>query len=339
MNFRSAFRFSQNGAQAACPALETPISILGNAPRPQSAVVDGMSVDLEDYFQVEAFAKSIPRSRWPLYPSRVKHNTFRTLELFKEKRCEATFFVLGWIAEREPALIRAVAEAGHEIACHSHLHRPLYTLTPQEFRDDLRRSKAAIEDACGRKVLGFRAPTFSITDKSLWALDVLLEEGFEYDSSIFPIHHDLYGMPGAPRWLHQRESPSGRSIWELPPSTVRIGKTIVPFGGGGYLRLLPMSFTRWAIETTHQRERQPVIVYFHPWELDPEQPRLAGTWKSRFRHYNGLDRTVERLQEILSIGRFQPLIHMVRKFEGRAQTASAEVSLVGQEKVLQAAAS
>jgi len=302
-------------------------------------VQDGMSVDVEDYFQVEAFASTIPRSRWPLFPSRVKRNTLRTLDLFAEKGCVATFFVLGWVAEREPSLIREVAQAGHEIACHSHLHRPLYTLTPDEFREDLRRSKAAIEAACGKSVVGFRAPTFSVTTKSLWALDVLLEEGFKYDSSIFPIHHDLYGMPGAPRWLHQKQAPSGQSIWELPPSTIRIGKTIVPFGGGGYLRLLPMSFTRWAIETTHQRERQPVIVYFHPWELDPEQPRLKGSWKSRFRHYNGLDRTVERLRQILSIGQFQPLIEMVHKLERRPQAASADFHLSVPQKALQVAAS
>jgi polysaccharide deacetylase family protein (PEP-CTERM system associated) len=243
------------------------------------------------------------------------------------------------VAERDPDLIREVAKAGHEIACHSHLHRPLYTLNPAEFREDLRRSKRAIEDACGERVVGFRAPTFSITSKSLWALDVLLDEGFEYDSSIFPIRHDLYGMPGAPRWLHHKQTPSGRSIWEVPPSTVRIGKTIVPFGGGGYLRLLPMSFTRWAIETTHRRERRPVVVYFHPWEIDPNQPRLAGSWKSRFRHYNGLDRTVERLQEILSIGRFQPLIQMVLENLNLGRPAAAAIPLISQEKVLHVAAS
>jgi polysaccharide deacetylase family protein (PEP-CTERM system associated) len=339
MIFRTAIR---NLGVSNAPVISStlaPITIRRAGSNTHSGVVDGMSVDLEDYFQVEAFASRIPRSRWPLFPSRVKRNTMRTLELFAQYRCKATFFVLGWVAEREPALIREVAQAGHEVACHSHLHRPIYTLTPDEFREDLRRSKAAIEDACGVKAVGFRAPTFSITSKSLWALDILVGEGFEYDSSIFPIRHDLYGMPGAPRWLHRKQSPSGRSIWELPPSTIRIGKTIVPFGGGGYLRLLPMSFTRWAIQTTHQRERQPVIVYFHPWELDPEQPRLSGSWKSRFRHYNGLDKTAERVQEILSIGRFQPLIQMVRKFEDRPQTEVAEIPLVAQENALRVAAS
>ena len=275
-------------------------------------VVDGLSVDLEDYFQVEAFASGIPRSRWPMFTSRVRHSTARVLELLERSRCRATFFVLGWVAEREPALIREIAEAGHELACHSHLHRPLYQLTPSEFRDDLRRSRGMIEDVGGTKVVGFRAPTFSVTRKSLWALEVLADEGFEYDSSIFPIRHDRYGIPDAPRWVHERSLPSGQRIWELPLSTVRMGGVNLPFGGGGYLRLLPMSFTRWAIERTHRREGRPVMVYFHPWELDPDQPRLPGSWKSRFRHYRGLAKTEERLQEILSLGTFQPFVNFVR---------------------------
>jgi len=274
-------------------------------------VVDGLSVDLEDYFQVEAFAASVPRSRWPLFNSRSRRNTLRTLELLARNGCRATFFVLGWVAERDPGLIQEVAAAGHELACHSHLHRPLYQLKPSEFREDLRRSRDAIESAAGTRVFGFRAPTFSITEESSWALEILAEEEFEYDSSIFPVHHDLYGMPKAPRWIHLRHLPSGRTIWEIPPSTVRIGGTNIPFGGGGYLRQLPMTFTRWAIKNLHVRERQPVIVYFHPWELDPDQPRIAGNWKSRIRHYRGLDKTAERLNEILSRGTFQPLANLV----------------------------
>jgi polysaccharide deacetylase family protein (PEP-CTERM system associated) len=274
--------------------------------------VDGLSVDLEDYFQVESFASQIPRDRWPSFVSRVRSNTVRVLELLERNRCLATFFVLGWVAEREPALIREIAQAGHEMACHGHLHRPLYQLSPEEFRDDLRRSRGVIEDVSGAKVSGFRAPTFSITEKSLWALNILAEEGFEYDSSIFPIRHDRYGIPDAPRWIHKRMLESGRSIWEFPPSTVRIGRVNVPFGGGGYLRLLPMFFTRWALETTHRRERQSVMVYFHPWEIDPEQPRLSGSWGSRFRHYRGLEKTEERLDELLALGKFQPFINFIR---------------------------
>jgi polysaccharide deacetylase family protein (PEP-CTERM system associated) len=278
-------------------------------------MVDAVSVDLEDYFHVEAFAAQISRSHWGNLPSRVLRNTKRTLEVLESGKCRATFFVLGWVAEREPRLLRELAEAGHELACHSHLHRPLHTLKPSEFRDDLIRSRDAIENAAGARVLGFRAPTFSITNKSLWALEILAQEGFLYDSSIFPIHHDLYGVPDAPRWPHRRQVAPGQAIWEIPPSTVRMGKMNIPFGGGGYLRLLPMSFTRWAIRRTHRREKQPVVVYFHPWELDPDQPRLSGSWKSRLRHYTGLDKTANRLEEILSRGNFQPLINLVRRLE------------------------
>lgn len=277
-------------------------------------VIDCVSVDLEDYYHVEAFASRISRSQWGAFTSRVRQNTERTLELLERSKCRATFFVLGWIAEREPGLIRELADAGHEVACHSHLHRPLHTLKPSEFHDDLRRSRDVIERAAGAKVVGFRAPTFSITNDSLWALQILSDEGFLYDSSIFPIHHDLYGMPDAPRWAHRRRVPSGQAIWEIPPSTVRMAKMNVPFGGGGYLRLLPMPFTRWAIRKTHRLER-PIIVYFHPWELDPDQPRLEGSWRSRLRHYSGLNRTANRLQEILSNGSFQPLISLVRQLE------------------------
>jgi polysaccharide deacetylase family protein (PEP-CTERM system associated) len=278
-------------------------------------LVDGLSVDLEDYYHVEAFAEQISRSRWSVLPSRIRQNTQRTLALLERSRCRATFFVLGWVAEREPGLIRELAEAGHELACHSHLHRRLHTLTPSQFRDDVRRSRDAIEHAGGIKLVGFRAPSFSITCNSLWALQVLAEERFEYDSSIFPIRHDLYGIPNAPRWAHRRRLPSGQTIWEIPPSTVRIGRANLPVAGGGSLRLFPRWFTRWAIERIHQRDGQPVIVYFHPWELDPDQPRLRGSWKSRFRHYTGLNKTEGRLQEILSHGDFQPLINLVRRLE------------------------
>lgn len=292
----------------------------------QNNIVDGLSVDLEDYFQVEAFSGNIPRSHWPLFNSRLCHNTARTLELLARNGCRATFFVLGWVAERYPGLVREVAQAGHELACHSHLHRPLHALKPGEFREDLQRSRAAIEDAGGSKVVGFRAPTFSITRQSMWALEILAEEGFEYDSSIFPIHHDNYGVPDAPRWVHQEQLPSGSGIWEIPPSTVRFGGMNLPFGGGGYLRLLPMPFTRWAINRVRRCEKQPIIVYFHPWELDPNQPRLNGSWKSRFRHYRGLSKTAERLNEILSSGMFQPLINFVRAHGETTPKAVAAVA-------------
>ena len=288
-----------------------------------SELMDGASVDLEDYYHVEAFADRVERSQWPSFASRVRPNTERTLELLDRTHTKATFFILGYVAEREPDLIRKVAEAGHELACHSHLHRRVHTLSPEEFRDDLRRARGAIEDAAGVKVLGFRAPTFSVTLQSLWALDILLEEGFEYDSSIFPVRHDLYGIPQAPRFIHPMPLPSGRSIWEIPMSTVRVGGINLPAAGGGYLRLLPLLVTRWAIRRIHRRDRQPVILYFHPWELDPEQPRLSGKWKSRFRHYTGLHKTEQRLERILIQGKFQPLIELVRKAQQRPRPEQA----------------
>jgi polysaccharide deacetylase family protein (PEP-CTERM system associated) len=209
-------------------------------------------------------------------------------------------------------------------------------LKPSEFREDLRRSRDAIESAGGVKIFGFRAPTFSVTRESLWALEILAEEGFEYDSSIFPIHHDRYGIPTAPSSIHQRQLPSGKSIWEVPLSIVRVGRLNLPFGGGGYLRLLPMTFTRWAIRRIHTREKRPVIVYFHPWELDPEQPRLRAGWKSRLRHYTGLKKTAARLDTILSHGSFQPLADLVRTFAASHARLRVPVT-VGEEEVIQAA--
>ena len=288
-------------------------------------IVAGMSVDLEDYFQVEAFADVISRPEWDTFAPRVRQNTERVLALFERHKCHATFFVLGWVAERETSLIREVAQAGHEIACHSYFHYRVNTLTPHQFREDLRRAKAAIEDAAGVKVLGYRAPTFSIVKESLWALDVLAEEGFEYDSSIFPVHHDRYGIPDAPRFAHWRELPSGRSICEVPMATVRLGNTNFPAAGGGYLRLLPMRYTRWAVERIHARDRQPAILYFHPWEVDPEQPRLAASWKTRIRHYSGLKKTEARLEEILSRHAVEPIINIVRRVP-RPQALQAQVA-------------
>jgi polysaccharide deacetylase family protein (PEP-CTERM system associated) len=287
------------------------------------SITDGLSIDLEDYYHVEAFAGRVSPRDWPDFPSRVVENTRRVLRLLERHDCRATFFVLGWVAEREPALIREVAQAGHEIACHSHLHRRVLTLSPSEFREDVQRARAAIEEACGISPIGFRAPTFSISRQSLWALEILAELGFKYDSSIFPVRHDLYGIPEAPRAIHERRLAGGGSIWEIPPSTVRLAGQNLPVAGGGYLRLLPLSFTRWGMGRIHRRDRQPVIVYFHPWELDPEQPRLQASWKSRFRHYTGLQRTESRLDKILAQGQFQPLRQLLEGVEEPAAHAHA----------------
>lgn len=281
----------------------------------QGSWCDVLSVDVEDYYHVEAFADCVSPSSWPDFPSRVRANTQRVLQIFEEHGCHGTFFVLGWVAEREPALVREIIEAGHEVACHSYSHRRVSSLTPEEFREDLRRARAVIEDAAGVQILGYRAPTFSIGRDSLWALEILSEERFLYDSSIFPIRHDLYGLPGAPRFPYRLQFGSKRMLFEIPITTVRMGGMAWPAGGGGYLRFLPMQYTRWAIRQIHEKEHQPFVLYFHPWELDPDQPRIAGKWKSKFRHYAGLGVMEKRLRELLASGHFMPLIDLVRRLD------------------------
>jgi polysaccharide deacetylase family protein (PEP-CTERM system associated) len=263
-----------------------------------------LSIDVEDYFHVEAFAKVVDRGQWDSYACRVEGNTRRLLDLLDESGAQGTFFILGWVAERYPALCREIVSRGHEPACHSYWHRPVFRLTPQEFREDTRRAKDVIEQACGMRVEGYRAPSFSITTRSLWALDVLAELGFTFDSSIFPIHHDTYGIPEAPREPFRVEMPSA-SLLEYPMATFRLLNQNLPVGGGGYLRMLPFWYTRFGLRRA-QAERVPVVVYLHPWEIDPEQPRLSGGWKSRTRHYTNLRKTADRLRRLLRLATFTP---------------------------------
>ena len=262
-----------------------------------------MSVDVEDYFHAEAFADVVRRSQWDTYTSRVEPNTKRVLDLFSQYQVRATFFVLGWVAERFPQLVREIAACGHELACHSYWHRPVYRLELEEFRSDTREAKDAIEQAAGHRVYGYRAPTFSIVLRSLWALDVLRELGFAYDSSIFPIHHDRYGIPHAPRFPFRLMTPSGPLV-EYPITTFRIwGKHNFPVGGGGYLRILPMWYTHLGLHRA-QQERLPLITYIHPWEIDADQPRLPGRLSARLRHYTNLSKTYERLAVLLRARKF-----------------------------------
>lgn len=267
----------------------------------------GLSVDVEDYYHVEAFADRIHPETWSQYPRRVADNTRRVLQLFDEGNARATFFVLGCVAEQEPALVREITASGHELGCHSHMHRRVSQMTPKEFREDLRRARGAIEDASGEKVIGYRAPTFSIVEKSLWAVEVLAEEEFLYDSSVFPIKHDLYGMPHAPRFLYQWSCGSGKPLYEIPPLTVRFAGRNLPVAGGGYLRILPMWYTRWALRRIGRRDGRPSVVYFHPWEIDPGQPRISGTLRARLRHYSNLGRMGERIWELLRTAKFVSL--------------------------------
>ena len=266
-------------------------------------VVNAMSVDVEDYFHVSVFDGIVPRSRWADMESRVCANTTRLLDLFDEFHVRSTFFVLGWVAERHPQLVRTIAAAGHEIASHGYAHRLVYDLTREAFRDDVKRSKALLEDAAGVAVLGYRAPSFSVTPRSLWALDILIEEGFGYDASIFPIHHDRYGIPLSPRAPYLLEREHG-SLIEAPGSAVRIGPLNVPVGGGGYFRLLPYAWTRWGISRINELEARPAIFYLHPWEIDPDQPRLSSGRLSKLRHYRNLKETEPRLRQLLSDFRF-----------------------------------
>ncbi len=259
--------------------------------------VNAMTVDVEDYFQVSAFATHVGVADWSGFACRVQRNTERILSLFREHDAHATFFVLGWIAERYPQLIRTIVDAGHEIASHGLQHERVTTQTPAEFRQDVTRSKALLEDVSGQPVHGYRAASFSIGAANLWALSVLKEAGYRYSSSIYPVRHDHYGMPQAPRFAFTLNDDA---VLEIPITTVSIRGHHLPCGGGGYFRLLPYRLSRWALRRVNKHDAQPGIFYFHPWELDAEQPRMTGiTLKTRFRHYLNLSKTEARLQRLL----------------------------------------
>ena len=266
-------------------------------------MLNALTIDVEDYFQVSAFAATVPAARWDSFESRVCRNTNRLLDILASTGTHGTFFVLGWVAERFPHLIKRIHNEGHELASHSYEHQLVYETTPECFARDLRRAKAAIEDAAGVGVVGYRAPSYSITEQSLWALDVLIAEGYRYDSSIYPIRHDRYGIASWSRHIHRVERPAG-SIWELPGSTIERAGANLPIGGGGYFRLLPYAWTRHGITSLNEREGRPAIFYLHPWEIDPDQPRIRASALSRFRHYHNLAKTESRLRRLLSEFRF-----------------------------------
>jgi polysaccharide deacetylase family protein (PEP-CTERM system associated) len=293
-----------------------------------ATILNAMTVDVEDYFQVSAFERVVARDRWHEYESRVAANTDRLLAIFAGFGVRATFFVLGWVAERDGSIVRRIADAGHEVASHGYGHRLVYDLTPEAFREDVRRARRVLQDLSGQRVNGYRAPSFSITERSLWALDVLIEEGYTYDTSIFPIRHDRYGIPDAPR--HPFWVPVGRGfslagvgrpfrvapdnepgLLEIPASTVRMAGMNLPIAGGGYFRLLPYWWTRFGIRRVNEMERKPAVFYVHPWEVDPGQPRLSGSRLSRFRHYRNLDKTEGRLRRLLGRFAFGPISETV----------------------------
>jgi polysaccharide deacetylase family protein (PEP-CTERM system associated) len=260
---------------------------------------NALTVDVEDYFHVTAFSRQIDPATWDRFPLRVERNTHRLLDLFAEQSVQATFFVLGWVAERCPGLVRTIAERGHEVACHGYSHQLIYEQTPAVFREETVRAKMCLENQAQRPVLGYRAASYSITKRSLWALDILAELGFTYDSSIFPVHHDRYGIPGSPRWPYRLDTPSSGSIIEFPPATLAIGGYRLPVAGGGYFRLYPYQLTRFALSRINRSERQPFVFYLHPWEIDPAQPRLRAGWLSTFRHYTNLSQCEARLSRLL----------------------------------------
>jgi polysaccharide deacetylase family protein (PEP-CTERM system associated) len=259
---------------------------------------------VEDYFHVSAFAQTIDRNDWARLEYRAEKNTDRLLELFADEGISATFFILGWVALRSPQLVKTIQRAGHEVASHGMSHKLIYTQSREEFVEETTKSKALLEDLTGVAVAGYRAASYSITQKSLWALDVLCELGFLYDSSIFPIRHDLYGIPGAPTVPSCIKAPSGASIVEFPLSTVPIFGLRLPVSGGGYFRLLPYALTRAGLRRLNGRLTRPFVFYLHPWEIDVGQPRIGGRWLSRFRHYTNIDRCEARLLRLMSEFRF-----------------------------------
>ena len=265
---------------------------------------NAMTVDVEDYFHVQVFAGHIDRSSWDGRESRVTANVRTLLDIFERFGVRATFFVLGWEGERRPGLVREIQSRGHEVACHGYSHRLIYQQAPAVFREETERAKALLEDILGAPVIGYRAASYSIVRQSVWALDVLVELGFEYDSSIFPVIHDNYGIPDAERLPHRLSAPNGGSIAEWPLSTVNLLKYRLPVGGGGYFRLMPYWLSRAALGAINRREDRPFIFYLHPWEIDPAQPRIAAGRLSRFRHYTNIDKCEGRLCRLLSDFRF-----------------------------------
>jgi len=260
---------------------------------------NALTVDVEDYFHVSAFAESIKQHDWGNHPLRVERNTRLLLDLFDEYQVKATFFVLGWVAERARGLVEEISARGHEVASHGYSHQLIFNQTPKVFREETHRSKKLLEDLVQAPVRGYRAASYSITARSLWALDILVEAGFEYDSSIFPVRHDRYGIPDAPEFPHLMRTPKGHALVEFPLSTARIFRYRMPVAGGGYFRLYPYAISKAGLGQIN-RKQSPFIFYLHPWEVDPDQPRISASWFSRFRHYNNLDKCESRLRNLMT---------------------------------------
>ncbi len=293
-----------------------------------STIPNALTIDLEEYFQVTAFNGGAPMEAWDSFESRVRPATERVLAILGRLGTKATFFVVGWVARRHPDLVKAIQERGHEIACHSYAHHEICAQTPEKFRQDVRLAKSILEDITGQPVRGYRAPTFSVIAETLWALDILVEEGFLYDSSIFPIHHDRYGIPEAERFPGILTRGNGARIWEFPISTFRLLGLNLPFSGGGYLRLLPLALVSGAIGELN-RQGKPAIVYVHPWEFDPDQPRIRASLVTKFRHYHNISRLSEKFERLLARHTFAPVSEVLESCAGVARQTAAETSPSG----------
>ncbi len=284
-------------------------------------MINALTIDVEDYFHVAALSSRIDRRAWDSFHSRVEANTNRLLDILDQHRVKATFFVLGWVAERFSTLVRGIAIRGHEIACHGLSHQLIYNQTIAEFRQETVRAKSVLEDIVQKPVFGYRAASYSITKRSMWALDILVELGFSYDSSIFPVRHDLYGIPRSRREPYVVRTANGSSIIEFPLSTIELFSYRLPVSGGGYFRLFPYAITKKALKTINEKEGRPFIFYLHPWEIDPAQPRFQVPWLSQFRHYHNLEKTEARLNRLLSdfeFGTVQEVLQGLELLEEKA---------------------
>ena len=272
-----------------------------------------LSFDVEEHFQVSAFETPMRRRHWGQFESRVENNTERLLKLLENRGVRATFFILGWVAERYPSLVRRIASGGHEVASHGYAHELITSQTPSTFREDIRKAKGILENILSQPMLGYRAPSFSITKDTMWATQILVEEGYVYDSSIFPVLHDRYGVPSANPEAHQLLTASGL-LWEVPPSTVKCLGVRLPVAGGGYFRLYPYALLR-ALLRKLEAEGASLVMYMHPWEFDPDQPRMEGSLVSRMRHYLNLDKTEIRMRELLQDFSFAPIREVFPQIE------------------------
>ena len=294
----------------------------------QFSTINAMTVDVEDYFHVSGFADQVSRSDWDRMPSRVVANTQRLLALMDKHQTRGTFFVLGWVAEKFPQLVRDIHQAGHEVGCHSYWHQLVYDLSPDEFRQDIVKARDVLQDLTGEAITHYRAPSFSITGRSLWALEVLADEGFTCDSSIYPVYHDRYGIPEADPTPHRVLTSSG-ALDEFPGGVANFGKLRLAVSGGGYFRLYPRRFSEFCLGRINTQSASPFMFYIHPWEVDPDQPRLSGSLMSKFRHYQNLRTTEHKLNWLLPRFRFDSMSASIKSVQSEMSEYSLAKGLYG----------